>query len=176
MQAEINNKKLCNLIYDAYINKNEPTIDIDYINKIIKFKNENAKKKYLKYFISFMENCYDFYVSELTANEDIDNLYDDSDNDSNDEDSDDSNNENYHDSNIISKSEYLKEYFVENKLTLKGFQYYINELKFEYLINIKQRCFLINFNYNILNGFIDGMREQFNELKNISSEKKIYGI
>lgn len=159
----IPNKELCEMIYDAHQNPNESIISIDYFNNnIIAFKDLKYQKQYLKNFKCTIKKQYEFIKNNNNLVTNLAELgIDDSDSDFDD---------NVSNNNFISEEDFIKKYYIDNKLTFEGFQCYINELGKEYLININERFKLIKYNHNIFCGFIDGLHDKFNDFN------KIFGI
>lgn len=163
----INNKELCENIYESYINKLNPIININEINKLFQFK-KNGKKEYLKYFKTNLKNM---YLEEKKNDNDIlfiSNSDYDSDSDSNSGLIDDH----------ISEDEYLSKYFFEDKLTFKGFGRYVIGLSSsdKYLKFNLERDRILDWYDNILSLLIDSFEKAYNDLDKLFYEKNIFGL
>lgn len=154
----IGNKILAKLLYDSYENKSKPIIDINEINEIIKFKNEESKNEYFKSFLDDIEELINLKnlknynnlnndLSILNLDENDDTLYD-----------------------ITPNRDEI--YYKNNKLTFSGFVRYIRIVK-KYLINITEEERLLKVYENLTNGFISGLNDRYNILKNLQDERII---
>jgi hypothetical protein len=151
----ISSPELSNLIYDAYINDNIPTIPFSYVDSIIEFKDEESKINHKNIFKNDIDEFNDFELNfdnlELNAN-DIKSLDESTDSEE-------------------PKSDVIV-YYKDEKLTLKGLSYYLN-VKKEYFKNIS--VFLENRNIysNIMKGIVYGLKKQRDLLINLESNKII---
>lgn len=157
----VDNDILANCLYDAYKNENTPVIDINEINNVIQFKNNQCK---VKHFDEFKLN-----IKELIDSESID-IEDDLVNNicSLDLDSE-SDSELSKIPNIT-----ISEYYENNKLSLKGLTRYL-KVKKDFLIDIKEEEKLLNFYTNITKGFIEGLTTMRQSLVNLE-QNKIIGL
>ena len=149
----IKNKFLSKSLYLSHENKNNPIINIEELNKIIKFKDNLSTKKHIIEFIK-----------------DTDELKKNTNNDFDDDDTflidDDYNNDNNHDNNS-------KEIYCQNgKLTFGGLITYLQVDK-KYLINIDEHQRLINFPIKITDALIYAHEERFYNLNNLGSNRII---
>jgi hypothetical protein len=163
----INNKIISENIYDSYEGKNKTVINIDELNKVIGFKDENSIKKHYEQFIKDVNELVNFYndhnESIIINNLDLDELNLD------ESDLDDSN-----DDRLIIKKYLVTDYIDNNKLSLKGMVRYLKINK-SYLINIGAEENILTLYTNIISGFVNGLKDQRNTLLNLE-DNRIIGI
>ena len=171
----IGDKKLSKLLYLSHLDKKKPFIDIDKINNIfIKFKNKKMEKKYFEKYKKFIEDVYNFNNKTIDNNncdniEQVDFLLED-------DEFDDEFKDNIINEQVMIKEDFIRMYYIENKLTFEGFQYYISLVSEEYLLNINEKSKIINHHHRIFTGLIDGLHDKFNDMEQIEKKNKIIGI
>jgi len=160
----VNNDIISKNIYDSHGDKNITVIDIDEINKVIKFKNTKSQKLHYKQFMNDVKELIE-YTNNLIESNNIDDI--DFDALSLNNGSDDIN-------EIISTKSLITDYINENKLSMKGLTRYL-KVNRSYLENIGAEEALLNFHTNITRGFVDGLQKQRNTLRNLE-ENRIIGL
>jgi hypothetical protein len=208
-----NQQKICEQIYDSYLDKNKCAISIKYFNdNLIQFKNTQCKKNAVNSFKQFIVDCYQYYNNlhiDLSNNDEVADLInstslihlndssdnssndssndssDDSSNDSSDDSSDDSSNDSSNDSSdysledidkIMTRDEYIEQYYKDDELTFIGFNHYISQIREENLLNVNERLKLNNYHSNIFKAYLDGLGEQFDDMQKLYDDNKIFGL
>jgi hypothetical protein len=152
----INNIQIAEKLYYSFINKNKYYIEINMLDSLIKWKNDESKQKYHSKFIK--------YITEL--NEDIINDYKDLCCNLSLDFLEEEETENYFE---------YKNYIKQNKLTYYGLFEYISNISPKYLLNIQQKTYINQFFMNITTGFIEGNNERYIKLNNLKNNV-IYGL
>jgi hypothetical protein len=150
----INNIIISESIYDSHKNKKNTIIDINEINKVIKFKSETSKELHYKDFMDDINELVN-YKNDILKIE------------NNELDIDDSDDE-------IEETNLITDYIKNNKLSLQGLTRYL-KVKRIYLLDIIEEETLLNFYTNITQGFVFGLKNQRNALLNLE-ENRILGI
>jgi hypothetical protein len=147
----IHNQELSENLYDAFQDKNSPTLDIKIINNLVEWKNEKYKKKYFDEFTNFISKLNEINNISIDIFDNIDCDFDEK-----------------------TQSE-KKIYYEKDKLTYNGFFHYLNNIKIEYLENIQIKIRINELFNNITTGFISGTEERFELLTHLKKEL-IYGL
>lgn len=150
----INRPVLSKEIYHAYYS-NHPTIPIEIINQIIKFKDEPSKNKHINEFFEDIQELEQY--RNLNSNKNDEFELDE------DEDPDD------YDKLIMGKKKILCQ---ENKLSIAGLTRYL-KIKRKYLESILEEEVILTIFTNITNGFVSGLKEQRNLLLNLENNRII---
>jgi len=146
----IKNYTLSKCFFEAYNNNNDPVIDLDEINSLIKFKDDEYKEKHYEKFINDVK-----LLTENDLSIDIDIDDDDS------------------DVEIIEETK-KEVYCSNNKLSLNGLWRYL-KIDSDYLVDIFEEQKIINLSINITKGFIDGLKTQKKILED-NNYNKIVGL
>jgi hypothetical protein len=152
-------RPLCELTYDSHLKPNNPIISIEQLNN---FFNLNWSIDYIKVVNELIESA------NKPADLSSDNLSDDdllSDIELSDDDSD----------NKVKES--INDYYVKNniiKLTWKGFITYLTYI-IRFMTNIAKTRVINEFNYKIHTEFVNVIKQQRNELLNLTETYKIWG-
>ena len=146
----VKNYTLSKCFFEAYNNNNEPIIDLDEINSLIKFKDDEYKEKHYEKFINDIK-----LLTENDLSIDID--IDDGDSDV----------------EIIEETK-TELYYSNNKLSLNGLWRYL-KIDSDYLVDIFEEQKIINLSINITKGFIDGLKTQKKILED-NNYNKIVGL
>ena len=155
MNKYINNHLLASNLYDAFKNKNEPIIDIDiFSNKIIKWKDEQSKKKYIKKFKDYTIELEKIIknIDFLENDDNLDFLECDQDNNKRD---------------LIETKIYIK----DNYLTYYGLFGFISNLEIKYLQSVQDKDELNTFFLNITTGFIEGIQQRQTQLNSLNDNR-----
>lgn len=179
LNNDISNKKLCEMIYSSYKNKDEPVVKIKDINEQFNFK-KNKKKEYLKFFISKLKNLYEekqkIIKSQINNPDDLDFL--DSDNDSDNE-SNSSSQNSVGDENDYKESQedFLNKFYSGDMLTFDGFTHYMIGLaNGDFLENPIDKFNIIEWFGKILYSLIKSLENAYDDLETMSYENKIFGL
>ena len=159
-------RPICNLIYESHLTPKKPIISI---NQLIDFFDMNWSDDYIKVVDELID---DIIIGSTNLSDCEDSLSDCDDLLSDCELSDDDEQQ-----DIIIKETKDDYYVIKDdniKLTWKGFNTYLTYI-IRYMKNIKKTKKINEFNYKIHTEFVNVIKEQRNQLLNITESSKIWG-
>lgn len=149
----IGSRILSENLYNSFLDKNKPIIKFETINNLIKWKEKNSHKEYLKNFINFIEELKNLGNNK---NDDDDFIFL-------------GNNE------TINNSCEKEIYYQDNYLTWYGLSHYLNNIEIIFLENCLAKKNINDLATNITNGFITGIKEKHDLIISLN-KNLIYGF